>query len=111
VPLPAAPAGRRGAAGPVGDPAVAFLEEHLLVLDAASVADAAAVWSVEPRHADRFERAEARRVWALRLRLSPAGQAAFDALPVGTRAQLAELYDEVLAPGMAVVDGERPVAG
>ncbi|MDP9363257.1 MAG: hypothetical protein M3Q10_03315, partial [Chloroflexota bacterium] len=68
------------------------------------------VWSVEPRAATRFEREDARRVWALRLRLSPAGQAAFDALSVPARVQLAELYDEVLAPGVAALADERRIA-
>jgi len=108
--MPVARAGRPEEPDPAGDPAIAFLEGHLLGLTDADVMEAARVWSVEPRAATRFERDDARRVWALRLRLSPAGQAAFDALSVPARVQLAELYDEVLAPGVAALAEERRVA-
>jgi hypothetical protein len=97
----------RGAADATIDPAIAFLEGHLLPLNDAALAEAARVWSVEPSAADRFTREEARRVWALRLRLSPAGQGAFDAHGVAARLQLAELYHEVLAPGTATLEAER----
>lgn len=89
------------------DPAIAFLEGHLLPLDDAALSEAARLWSVERLDTDRFGREEARRVWALRLRLSPAGQAAFDAHGVAARLQLTELYHDVLAPGVAALDLAR----
>ena len=90
-----------------GDPAIAFLEQRFLPLDDAALAEACRIWSVESRPSDRFDRDEARRVWALRLRLSPTGQAALDAHGVAVQLQLAELYHEVLAPGVAVWSEER----
>jgi hypothetical protein len=110
VPLAAVRAARAAPEGD-GDPAIAFLETRFLPLDDGALAEAGRVWSVERREADRFGRDEARRVWALRLRLSPAGQAAFDAHGVAARLQLAELYHEVLAPGVAELEAERRPAG
>lgn len=101
VPLTAVMNGRRGDETGGRDPAVAFLEERFLPLDDAALAEAGRVWSVERVVVDRFGRAEARRVWALRLRLSTEGQVAFDAHGVAARLQLTELYHEVLAPGVA----------
>ena len=49
------------------------------------------------RDIDAFTRAEARRVWSFRTRLTPAGQEAFDIRPVGLRLQLTELYFDVMA--------------
>jgi hypothetical protein len=46
-------------------------------------------------------------VWTLRLRLSPAGQERFDALPPAVRLQLAELHDEVLTAAPARTGAER----
>lgn len=112
VPLPTMREGRRPEIVAGGDPAILFLEDQVLPLDREEIAALAAVWSIEPRSGERFDRDEARRVWALRLRLSPAAQPVFDALPVPTRRQLADLYHEVLAPGVADLDSEpRAVAG
>lgn len=100
------------APGLPADPAIAYLERWLLPMAGEALTDAARVWSVERPDADRFGREEARRVWALRLRLSPAGQEAFDGHDVAARLQLAELYHEVLAPGAAALAAERhAVAG
>ena len=110
VPLPAVRGGRSLPAT-AGDPAIAFLEAQFLPLDDAALAEAGRVWSVERAETDRFGREEARRVWALRLRLSPSGQAAFDAHGVAAQLQLAELYHEVLAPGVAELEAARWVGG
>ena len=110
VPLAAIRGGRRSpAAAP--DPAIAFLETHVLPLDDAALAEAARAWSVERAPAEHFGREEARRAWALRLRLSPAGREAFDAHGVPAKRQVAELYHEVLAPGVAELAEERRAAG
>ena len=92
------------------DPAIAFVEERLLPLDDAALAAACRAWSAERMAVDRVSREEARRAWALRLRLSPAGRAAFDAHGAPARLQLAELYHEVLAPGVAEWHAERTAA-
>ena len=55
------------------------------------------------------ERWEARQVWALRLRLPAESHAAYDALPVPVRRQLATLADEVFLPTDA--DGRARAAG
>lgn len=102
--------GARGAPGDV-DPVIAFLEARFLPLDDAALAAACRVWSVERGTADRFQREEARRVWALRLRLSPGGQAALDGHGVPAQLQLAELYHEVLAPGVVAWFEERAARG
>ncbi|MDP9366843.1 MAG: hypothetical protein M3Q03_00970 [Chloroflexota bacterium] len=102
VPLPIPPARSRRTDGPgvaPADPGIAFLEERFLPLDDLAASEACRVWSVDRPAVDRFDRAEARRVWVLRQRLSSAGQAAFDGHPVPVQLQLAELYHEVLAPG------------
>jgi hypothetical protein len=93
--------------GSDGDPAVAFIESRFLPLDDATLAEECRIWSVPRREVDAFTRDEARRVWALRLRLSPEGQALFDTHSVPAKLQLAELYQEVL-----IHDANRqPVAG
>jgi hypothetical protein len=108
VPLAAARDGRRVAEGRAGgDPAIAYIEERLLPLEDAALAAACREWSVERRVVERPEREEARRAWALRLRLSPTGQAAFDAHGLPARLQVSELYHEVLAPGVEEWRGER----
>ena len=72
----------------------------------ADLSDECRVWSVPVHDIDAFSRAEARRVWSFRTRLSLDGQAAFDSRPPGLRLQLTELYFEVLAPEIAAI--ERP---
>ncbi len=93
---------RAGRTGPVAsDPGIAFIEERFLPLDDAALATLCRNWSAAPPEVDAFGREDARRVWALRTRLSVAGQATFDAHDVPTQLALTELYFEVLAPGGA----------
>ena len=108
VPLPS-PRLRRDPALPA-DPAIIFLEE-LLPREASALRQTLRVWSVEPVVADHFTRAEAIRVWALRLRLSADGRRAFDAHAVPEQVQLAELYHEVLAPGVVAFEAEGQARG
>jgi hypothetical protein len=89
------------------DPAIVFIETRLLPLDAERIAEECRIWSVAPVQIDAFEREAARTVWTLRLRLSPAGQERFDALPPAVRLQLAELHDEVLTAAPARTGAER----
>lgn len=91
-------------AAPPAEPAVAFIETHLLPLDDEALTEAARVWSAAPSVSDRFDRAQARRAWALRLRLSAAAQAAFDAHSVTARLQMVELYHDVLAASDPAAD-------
>ncbi len=102
--------GRRSADRDAGnDPAIVFLETRLLPLDDAGLDRACRDWSVPRREIELPDRDEARRAWAVRLRLSPEGQLAFDRLGVSARLQLSELYHEVLAPGVtARAEEHRP---
>lgn len=84
--------------GPALDRGAAFLEERFLGLDDAALAAAAHAWSAPRPAIDALSRADARRVWALRQRLSPTGQAALDRHGAPALAQLADLYFGVLAP-------------
>ena len=106
VSLSAIRGGRRPATT-TDDPAIAFLESHFLTLNDAALAEAVQVWSVERTEVERFDRTQAQRVWEVRLRLSPGGQTAFDALSVSAKLQLTELYHEVLAPGVTKLAEER----
>jgi hypothetical protein len=83
-----------------------FIEARLQSLSDAELRDECRVWSIPVHDIDAFSRAEARRVWSFRNRLSVDGQAAFDIRPAGLRLQLAELYFEVMAPEFAAI--ERP---
>ncbi len=108
LPIPSARSHRAGSTGAaLADPGIAFLEERFLPLDDPAASEACRVWSVDRPPVDRFDRAEARRVWALRQRLSPAAQAAFDAHAIPVQLQLTELYHEVLASS----DGARASGG
>jgi hypothetical protein len=80
------------------DPAIAYIEQALLPLDDEALSEMCRVWSVPRPDTDAFSREEARRVWALRLRLSSEGQARFDAHAAPVKLQLAELYHDVLLP-------------
>jgi hypothetical protein len=88
------------------NPGIAFIETRLHALSDEALAEECRVWSVPAREINAFNRAEARRVWSFRNRLSPAGQLAFDQRPAGLRLQLAELYFEVMTAEIAAV--ERP---
>jgi hypothetical protein len=59
---------------------------------------------VPPRETEAFDREEARRVWALRLRLTRAGQARFDEHRPQVQLQVATLYDDVLSSIPAPVE-------
>lgn len=82
------------------DSGVQFLEESFLPLEDAALATLCRAWSAPPPAVHAFGRDEARRVWALRLRLSPAGQAALDGHDVPNQLALTELYFDVFAPGV-----------
>ena len=79
------------------DSGIEFIEEKLAVLNDLEISELCRAWSVERREIDSFARDEARRAWALRMRLSLAAQGRFDALPLPVRLQLTELYHEVLS--------------
>jgi hypothetical protein len=102
-----APTARNGHAGGDEDPAVAYLATLLSSGSAQSIAERCAFWSIEPEPVTRFDRAQARRVWSLRLRLPVAAQAALDELSAPTQIQLADLYFEVLLPGVEASRAER----
>lgn len=89
------------------DPGIAFLEAAFLPLDDAALDAACRVWSVARRDGEHLSRDEAHRAWALRLRLSPPMRARFDTHGVPAKRQLAELYHDVLAPGVAELDRLR----
>ena len=89
------------------NPGIQYIEARLASLPDEALIEECRVWSVPAREIDAFSRAEARRVWAFRNRLSIDGQTAFDARPAGLRLQLAELYFEVMSSEIAPVD--RPL--
>lgn len=80
------------------DEGIAFIEARFLTLDDAALDALATAWSASRRAGATLTREQAREVWALRRRLTPAGQEAFDRLPVAALLQLADLYFGVLAP-------------
>jgi len=99
-------ASQRQAPGPV-DPiaadqaaveaaAVAFVESRFLSLDGESLIDLCRVWSVSLPTEHHMDRAEARRVWSARLRLSPAGQRLFDGHSTVAMRMVSELFSGVL---------------
>lgn len=96
------------ATDPPTDPGAAFLEERFLPLDDAALAEAARAWSAPRPAIDALSRADARRVWALRQRLSPVGRAALDGHTAPALAQLADLYFGVLAPDAPPVEPTFP---
>ena len=77
------------------EPGIAFLEAAFLGLADTELDAACRAWSVPRRGEETFNREEARAAWALRLRLSTTGQAAFDAHTIPAKRQLSELYHEV----------------
>jgi hypothetical protein len=91
------------------NPGIAFIETRLHSLTDGALAEECRVWSVPAREIDAFNRAEARRVWSFRNRLTPEGQLAFDERPASLRLQLTELYFEVMTAEIAAVD-RPPVA-
>lgn len=103
--LPASPLSSNGTATSNGhhpepaatpDAGIAFLEGRLADLDAEALSALCREWSAERPVIAALDRETARRAWTLRTRLSPLGRDRFDALPVPVRAQLTELYHEVM---------------
>jgi hypothetical protein len=86
------------------NPALAFIEARLASLTDDELSAECAVWSVPAREIEAFSRAEARRVWSFRTRLSPEGQAEFDARPPAIRLQLTELYLDVMSADITSMD-------
>jgi hypothetical protein len=85
-------------------PAIAFIEARLAALSDDEMSRECGVWSVPAREIDVFSRAEARRVWSFRNRLTTVGQAALDARPPGIRLQLAELYFDVMSADITTME-------
>ena len=76
--------------------AVAFVESRFLPLAEADLLELCRVWSVATPSGEHMDRAEARRVWSVRMRLSLAGQRLFDDhSPVAMR-MVSELLTGVL---------------
>ncbi|MGI8642551.1 MAG: hypothetical protein ACR2LS_00330 [Thermomicrobiales bacterium] len=80
------------------DAGVEFLETRFLPLVEDELAALGRVWSVDRPAVDRMTREEARRVWALRLCLSPEGQRLLDVHSAASMLQLSTLYFDVFAP-------------
>lgn len=72
-----------------------FVGQRLRELDAAGLATFCTQWSAPPRESVDLERADAQRLWRLRVRLPSDQQELLDRLPLVTQAQLAELYEDV----------------
>lgn len=79
----------------VHDEGLAFVGQRLEELDAADLATFCRQWSATTRDAAELDRADAQRLWQLRVLLPPEQQVALDSLPLTTQAQLAELYHDV----------------
>lgn len=77
------------------DDGLVLVGQRLLELDAAEMAAFCRQWSAAPRESSDLDRADAQRLWHMRVLLSPEQQAALDKLPLTTQAQLAELFQEV----------------
>ena len=108
----AAPAAPMTMGMTMGDAAVRFIEERFLPLADAELGEMAAAWSAPRIAGTTLTREQARRVWALRCRLTPAGQRALDTHSLPATSQLASLYDDVFAPDEAAMpappDGRVP---
>lgn len=81
----------------VHDEGLVFVGQRLEEFDAAELAIFCRQWSAAARDAAELERADAQRLWQMRVLLPPEQQAALDRLPLTTQAQLAELYHDVWA--------------
>lgn len=82
-------------AAPEGDDALGFVG-LLLQHDPDYASQQCRSWSVERPDGEMLTRSQARQAWALRLQLDPTSRERFDDAPVWLRAQLTELYAEVL---------------
>ena len=101
-PVPVMASGGRLAVNPTApstasDPGIAFIERRFLPLADPDLDRLAAAWSASRTTSDRLTQEQARRVWALRCRLTPAGQDALDGHSLPAALQLADLYDGVFA--------------
>lgn len=99
-PAPPAAVQNGHAAGPTADPAMVFLTTLIAENDVGRIAERCTFWSIDPVDVSRFDRDQARRVWGVRLRMPVESHAAFDRLPASTQIQLADLYLDILAPGV-----------
>jgi hypothetical protein len=90
IPLPQRQQATRG-----DDPGIAFVAGKLLALTAEEIGEACLAWSATAVDGDVLSRKQAKQVWALRLALPAELRERFDALPLPTQAQLAELRSEV----------------
>jgi hypothetical protein len=88
---------------------VRFVARALLERDPEGIADLCRQWGATAVTRDALTRGEARRVWTLRLALPETAQDRLDALPVATRAQLAELFEDVWSHD-DMGSGERALA-
>lgn len=77
------------------DEGLVFVGQRLLELDAPGLAAFCKQWSATPRDSADLGRADAQRLWQMRVLLPADQQEALDRLPLVTQAQLAELYDDV----------------
>jgi len=85
-------------------PGIAFIEQMLATRSDIDLAELCREWSVPARAVDAFNRAEARRVWAFRVRLGSLAQAQFDDRPASLRLQLTELYFDVMTGDIGLLD-------
>lgn len=95
--------GHHGSEELADDPAIAFLVTLLSAESEREITQRCRFWSVEAGSEAQFDRARARRVWAVRLLLPAPAQVKLDRLSAAAQVQLAELYHEVLAPGVAEI--------
>ncbi|MFM9105326.1 MAG: hypothetical protein ACKOWF_01345 [Chloroflexota bacterium] len=81
------------------DTGLGMISRWLQDLDPAAVRAECLAWSATPGEEERLAREDARMTWRLRAALPESLLPAFDALPVATRRQLAEVCFEVFSAG------------
>jgi len=106
---PARPAhqGSNGHARHDLDPAIEFLVALLALESATEIEQRCRFWSVDAGAAPHLSRDQAHRVWAIRLRLPPVSRERLDRRSAAAQAQIADLYHEVLAPGVTALHADR----
>ena len=82
---------------------IRFIASVLLPLDERSLAEVCERWSASPMTSESLNRAQALRVWSVRLALPDESRPRFDLLPMRVQAQIAELYAEVWSRNPAEV--------
>lgn len=87
------------------DAGIQYIVDRLLPLADADVAETCQRWSAQAHSERTISREQAKQVWALRLLLPAEQYGRFDALPLTTQAQIAELYWDVWC------ETERQAAG